>query len=175
MLPMIFNTPNTGYDRPYQGPQYGEHSQLYYYLYRPAGEHHVRDRYGLAVLPLPQYQVKQEEDGGLDMFLGLRQEVLDTKIGLLTNEIDTRQQLKQANLYRMNLDQCECQNQIMLLGQHLWDKRRMQLEQHILRLEEEKRREETSCFRDIMFLNKELRLALIEGLEERQKAAMLRE
>ena len=54
------------------------------------------------------------------------------------------------------------------MGEEFFDKKRMDLEQKILDLEQEKRREEASFFRDISFLNKELRDTLIEKLEEKQ-------
>jgi len=50
------------------------------------------------------------------------------------------------------------------------DRRRIELEEKILDLEQEKRREKAGYFRDVLFLRKELRESLIEKLEEEQKA-----
>ena len=50
---------------------------------------------------------------------------------------------------------------------------RIELERKIIDLEQDKRMEQTSYFRDIMFLKKDLREALIEKLEENQKTEML--
>jgi len=59
------------------------------------------------------------------------------------------------------------------MGEEIFDKIRMDLERKILDLEQEKRREETTFFRDISFLNKDLRDSLIEKLEENQKASLM--
>jgi hypothetical protein len=64
-------------------------------------------------------------------------------------------------------------NMAILRGEDLWDRYRFKLEQSILDLEGEKRKEESAYFRDVFFLKKELRELLIESLEERQKAGML--
>jgi len=57
----------------------------------------------------------------------------------------------------------------------MWDKKRMDVERKIIDLEQEKRREQTDYFRDILFLKKELRETLIEKLEEKQRLALLAE
>ena len=51
----------------------------------------------------------------------------------------------------------------------------MDVERKIIDLEQEKRREQTDYFRDILFLKKELRETLIEKLEEQQRLALLAE
>jgi hypothetical protein len=48
----------------------------------------------------------------------------------------------------------------------------VELERKIIDLEQEKRREEKDFFKDLMFLNKELRFAKIEEMEEKQKQAL---
>jgi hypothetical protein len=58
-------------------------------------------------------------------------------------------------------------------GDHLWDKNRLELEHKIIDLEQDKRREESNYFRDISFIQKELRESLIEKKEEEQKANLL--
>jgi len=52
------------------------------------------------------------------------------------------------------------------------DKRWVDLEKKTIDLEQEKRQEITSYFRDILFLRKELRESIIEDLEESQKKAI---
>ena len=109
---------------------------------------------------------------GLDDLLYQRREILDARIALLNEDIHQRRYLLHKNLYGINLDQCECRNLIFSRGDKFWDRDRLKLEQTILDLEGEKRKEEASYFRDVLFLRKEMRDVLIEVLEERQKAAL---
>jgi hypothetical protein len=59
------------------------------------------------------------------------------------------------------------------LNETVWDRNRIDIERKIIDLDQEKRMEQTSYFRDILFLRKELRDAFIEKLEENQKTEML--
>jgi hypothetical protein len=110
---------------------------------------------------------------GLDTLLLQRREIVDSKIRMVLSDIYQRRFIKDDNLYRINLDQCSFRNLVFYLGEHCWDKSRMELERRIIDLEEEKRAEEKSYFKDLLFLKKELRESLIEHMEEEQKAKML--
>ena len=110
---------------------------------------------------------------GYDSFIRNKEETINLKISLLYDEIKNRYNLKTENIYQINIDQCECNNMIFSIGEEIFDKRRLELERKILDLEQEKRREEASFFRDVSFLNKELRYTLIEKLEEKQKANLM--
>ena len=110
---------------------------------------------------------------GLEELLFNRQEIIDSKIQMLVSEIYQRCKLQQENLYHICLDQCSFRNIIFDVGDEVWDTRRTELERKIIDLEQEKRREQTSYFRDILFLRKELRESLIEKLEDKQKAGLL--
>jgi hypothetical protein len=112
-------------------------------------------------------------DLDLDGLLLHRQEIIDSRIRMILSETYQRRLIKQYNLYRINLDQCDFRNLIFELGEHCWDKKRLELERRIIDLEEEKRTEEKSYFKDLLFLKKELRDSLIERIEEEQKANML--
>ncbi len=92
---------------------------------------------------------------------------------MLYSEIYERRQIKETNLYRINLDQCCFKNMIYDIGDHLWDRNRVELERRIVDLEQDKRREASNYFRDISFIRKELRESLIEKKEEEQKANLL--
>ena len=76
------------------------------------------------------------------------------------------------NIHQIDLDQCACRNLIYLLGDVYLERKRIDLERKIIDLEQEKRSEQAGCFRDILFLKKELRESLIEKLEEEQKSDM---
>ena len=109
---------------------------------------------------------------GIEDLLQQKQDVINTKIQMLYSEMGVRSYINGQLLYRINYDQCTCQNLIMARGDEFLDRQRMELENKILDLEQEKRREETAFFRDLSFLNKELRFARIEAMEEQQKQAL---
>ena len=121
----------------------------------------------------PNNHKKDYGDFGIDFFIHNKEETIHSKIKLLYDEIKARYYLKNQNIYRINVDQCACNSLIFTMGEEFFDKTRIELERKILDLEQEKRREEASFFRDISFLNKELRDTLIEKLEENQKAALM--
>ena len=115
----------------------------------------------------------QPADYGLEHLMLQRQDLIFSKIDMLYTEIYERRQIKETNLYRINLDQCCFKNMIYERGSHLWDKNRLELEHKIIDLEQDKRREASNYFRDISFIRKELRESLIEKKEEEQKANLL--
>jgi len=148
--------------------QYVPFAPSYYNLYR-AGSIAGRDKYRSC----SDHGYEAETDFGLDLLLGQRKEIVNAQMGLLNFEIEERRRIKERNLYRIDLDQCYCRNTIMLRGEDLWDRDRLKLEQSIRDLEREKRQSYENYFRDLLFLKREMRQVLIEGLEEDQKAAML--
>lgn len=160
---------NIGYLNPIPPMPYGPFDPVYYYLYSP-GTQLTKDLYGAT----PASGYSPAGDSGLDFLLKNRQEVMRTKLELLTAELTERRRLLDYSLYRINRDQCEFKNMAFLRGEDIWDRYRFKLEQSILDLEGEKRKEESAYFRDVFFLKKELRELLVEGVEERQKAAMLK-
>jgi len=140
------------------------------YLYpHKYGYHRTNHTYPLA-LPFDRKAVSYATGLGLEGLLYQRQEVIDSKIQMVLTEINQRRILKDENLYKIDLDQCTCLNLIYHIGKDYKDKRRVDIEKKIIDLEEEKRREKTTYFRDILFLRKELRESFIEKLEEDQKA-----
>ena len=106
---------------------------------------------------------------GLEQLMQQKQETILSKIGMLNTDIWQRYKLKDDNLYMIDRDQCTCKNLINALGDHFYDPKRLEMERKILDLEQEKRREMAGCFRDILFLKKDLRESEIERLEEDQK------
>ena len=115
----------------------------------------------------------QNSAWGVDALISQRMDIILSKAHMLLSEIYQRYKLKEENLYQISLDQCTCRNLIYVLGDNFMDKRRLDLERQIIGLEQEKRKENGSCFRDTLFLKKELRETVIEKLEEGQKAALL--
>ncbi|WP_419656022.1 hypothetical protein [Desulfosarcina variabilis] len=109
---------------------------------------------------------------GIEEFLRQKQDLNRYKIEMLYTAMGVRSYISGQLLYRINYDQCTCRNLILSRGGEFFDRQRIDLENKILDLEAEKRREETAFFRDLSFLNKELRFAKIEALEEQHKQAL---
>lgn len=140
------------------------------YLYpKRYGYNQVSPAYDI-VLPVERKAVSYATDLGLEGLLYQKQEVINSKIQMVLTEINQRRIMKDYHIYRIDLDLCTCQNLISFIGTHYKDKRRIDIEKKIIDLDQEKRRERTSYFRDILFLRKELRESFIEKLEENQKA-----
>lgn len=106
---------------------------------------------------------------GLEQLMAQQKEILVSKIDMLNTHIYERHKLKDDNLYLIDRDQCVCRNLIYTLGDHLFHPKRIDLEKKILDLEQEKRRERTGFFQDILFLRKELRETEIQRIEQEQK------
>lgn len=106
---------------------------------------------------------------GLEQLMAQQDEILNSKIDMLNTHIHERYKLKSQNLYLIDRDQCVCRNLIYTLGDHLFHPKRIDLEKTILDLEQEKRREQTVFFQDILFLRKELRETEIQRIEQEQK------
>lgn len=148
---------------------YAPISARYYHLYSPKTALQMN-----SYSPNNAYsQPVSSTDSGLDLLLVQRQELSRANIGLIYAEIEQRRQLRDQNLDSINLDQCYLRNMALLRGEDLWDKYRFKLEEGIIRLESDKRREYQTYFKDLMFLKKDLRLALLEEMEEAQKVLLL--
>jgi hypothetical protein len=165
---MQFSTTNNGYEIPSLHVLYPQLDPNYCY---PGYKHPNVNRY--RGNPLSAESTDQPSGFGLEQFMCQRKELIDSKIQMVFSEINQRYQLKEENLYQINLDQCSCRTFAYMLGDHVWDRRKIDLERKIIDLEQEKRREKTNFFRDILFLRKELRESMIEKLEEEQKSRLL--
>jgi hypothetical protein len=168
---MIINTITPDYENRLAGLTYtlAENPIKYFYPVR-YGYNKKALMYSLS---LPYYKKPAASSLGLEDFLGQRQDVIDTKIRMILNEIDQRRILKEDNIYKICLDQCTCRTLVHQLGLRYMDKKWVDLEKKTIDLEQEKRQEMTSYFRDILFLRKELRESIIENVEETQKLDIL--
>jgi hypothetical protein len=108
---------------------------------------------------------------GFEQLIAQRQNLIFSNLQMLYTEIYKRQKIKDTNIYRINIDQCAFKNLIFQVNDYIWDKNRIELEQKIIDLEQEKRKQEANCFKDTLFIQKELRQSLIEKLDEQQKAS----
>jgi hypothetical protein len=124
----------------------------------------------------PNGYLAHESPGGnsaLEDWTVKREIVIDSRIKLVLSDIEQRRLMKEDNLYHIDLDQCACRNLIFERGDFLDDGKKLELERRIIDLERDKRMEQVSYFRDILFLKKELRETMIERLEESQKTELL--
>jgi hypothetical protein len=167
LMKMIINTIALDYENRHAGLTYTpvENPIKYFYPVR-YGYDKTALLYSLSV---PHYKKPVTSSLDLEDLLGQRQDVIDAKIRMILKEIDQRRVLKDDNLYKICLDQCTCKTLVHQLGIPYMDKRWVDLEKKTIDLEQEKRQEMTSYFRDILFLRKELRESIIENLEETQK------
>jgi hypothetical protein len=115
-------------------------------------------------------QINDKLDIGIEDLMEQRRDIVHRKLHMVISEINQRYKLKNENLYQIDLDQCTCRSLIYDMGPNTWDRKRVEFERRIIDLEQEKRRERASYFRDILFLKKELRQSLIEKVEEENKA-----
>ena len=116
-----------------------------------------------------------DSDLALDRLLAQRGELIGSRIELILADMGQRREIKDQNLYRINLDQCAVRSVVLFRGEHVWDKYRFKLEEKLLGLEEEKRQEESGYFKDILMLKKELRDYLIQHQEEAHKTGLFTE
>ena len=112
-------------------------------------------------------------DAGLEDLMYKRGEIIDSRIRMIFSEIYERNTLLDKNIYQISVDQCNCKNLIYMMDRDIWDKKRIDIERKIIDLEQEKRLQQANCFRDLLFIRKELRESLVEKLEEKQKTDML--
>jgi hypothetical protein len=128
---------------------------------------HVKQSYAVPITHAPMVKTH-----GIEEFMQQKQDINRYKIKMLYTVMGIRSYINDQLLYRINYDQCICRNLIMSRGDEFFDRQRIDLENKILDLEAEKRREETAFFRDLSFLNKELRFEKVSALEEQHKQAL---
>jgi len=113
--------------------------------------------------------------GGIDDLFQDRLGLIRSKIELILLLLDERKRISQEVIYQMDSDTCKVQSLIFEMGPRAYqmNRERLSLEQTKLDLEEEKRREEVSLFRDTGLLNQDLRDTLIQYLSEVQKSKLI--
>ena len=78
--------------------------------------------------------------------------------------------MQKSNLHQIDEDKTSCRNLInTICDDNYLVPKRIELEQKVLDLEQEKRKQQVDAFRDLFQLKRELREAVIEELEEKQK------
>jgi hypothetical protein len=113
----------------------------------------------------------EEPKGLADKIFSDKSKTLKSTIKALFNEINVRERLDSFLLYRINEDICR-QHSYLEQAKNLtrfsysvdflgyFNKAKMQIENNVLELEKEKRKEYLECWKDLMGLKKELLSAL---------------
>ena len=112
---------------------------------------------------------------GIDELFKDRLGLIRSKIELILLQLEERKRISQEVIYQMERDSCNVQNLIFEMGHRAYymNRERLSLEQTKLDLEDQKRREEVSYFKDTGLLNQDLKDTLIQYLGEVQKNSIL--
>ena len=148
------------------------------YKYRPT--------YGLNsdTYPLAHGTIRSLENEGkdysqmdpLNKLMGEKRELLHSKIEMILCGIEERKKIKQENLYRIDIDSCDCTNMIFQMPPYRkygFDRERLTIEKMKKDLEKQKRMEEVNYFRDLALLQKDLKDTIIEYLSEQNKQSLI--
>lgn len=152
------------------------------YKYNP-GISLLDDKYtflpGAYLLPKSNY-INGETDSlrtdPLGELMGQKRELLRSKIEMILVGIEERKKIKQENLYRIDIDSCDCTNMIFQMPPYRkygFDKERLTIEKMKKDLEKQKRMEEVNYFRDLALLQKDLKDTIIEYLSEQNKQSLI--
>ena len=112
----------------------------------------------------------------LDKLMGEKRELLHSKIEMILVGIEERKKIKQENLYRIDIDSCDCTNMIFQMPPYRkygFDRERLTVEKMKKDLEKQKRMEEVNYFRDLALLQKDLKDTIIEYLSEQNKQSLI--
>ena len=112
----------------------------------------------------------------LDQLMGEKRELLHSKIEMILVGIEERKKIKQENLYKIDIDSCDCTNMIFQMPPYRkygFDKERLTVEKMKKDLEKQKRMEEVNYFRDLALLQKDLKDTIIEYLSEQNKQNLI--
>lgn len=114
----------------------------------------------------------KKETSALERIFSDKTKTLKATVKALLDEIKLRENLNLHLLKKIDNDICSNNTQIMLLEKqkthYVFDhfieikKQKIKLEDNVLKLENEKRKEYLECWRDLMFLKKYLLVALKE-------------
>ena len=112
----------------------------------------------------------------LEGLMGEKGELLRSNIEMILSGIEVRRKIKEENLYRIDLDSCEISTMVFQLPRYKrysYSRERLTLERMKKDLESQKRMEEVNYFRDLAFLQKDLKDTIIEYLSEQNKQSLV--
>jgi hypothetical protein len=115
----------------------------------------------------------------LDTFFSAKRTFLGKTVEDILGSMYERVSLKYENLHQLDYQACQLKTRLMDLQQWRWglnpqmERVRIGIEHEILETDSEKRREEVECWRDVTRIKTDLRDALREFSQEKQKSALL--
>jgi len=151
-----------------------------YTFFTPYNGHHTYSHENILVNYIAQNIYKRTANmdpsgGGIEDLFKDRLGLIRSKIELILLLLEERKRINQEVIYQINQDHCSVQSMIFERGKwaYVMDRDRIFLERMKLDLEEQKRREEVSLFKDTGLLNKDLKDALIQYLSDVQKSKFI--
>ena len=115
----------------------------------------------------------------LDTFFSAKRTFLGKTVEDILGSMYERVSLKYENLHQLDYQAVQLKTRLMDLQQWRWglnpqmERVRIGIEHEILETDSEKRREEVECWRDVTRIKTDLRDALREFSQEKQKGALL--
>lgn len=122
-------------------------------------------------VPFDTKYLASEVDNTPDDIFSLRQKTLETKIKLIQEQIEQRRTNLEDNLYRIDLDLCQCTEIHDLFKYCDVENRNDLILNHRLPLFRERRRQKTDYLKDTALLRRELLDTYLQqqSLKEKQK------
>jgi hypothetical protein len=112
------------------------------------------------------------EDSSLDFILNSKKILIQDQLGMLMIALYERKTIQEAVTNQIEYDLTRCQNYIFKLENVSYFSMQQEWERKKFDLSKELRMEQTSCFRDIQMIQKELRDTMLEYIKEKQTEAL---
>lgn len=179
---MEFNTPYsipTTHSSSYIHPHPSYFSQPYTpSLSKPSDSYGVLDSSETIDALSTEFELDKQQSP-IDLFMGRKKRFAAKSVQEILELIYERQDIKLTMEQGIDNDRCNLGTQLLEIGD--WqtgansqlDKTRNQIERNIMALDQEKRREETACWRDVIRLKGELREAMREFDQEHHKSNLI--
>jgi hypothetical protein len=145
-------------------------------------QHLLPERY-LHLISQEQYQEKAyKPENIVDEIFEDKVQGLKATIDSTLAQVEERKELRKKNLLGILQGECKCDTELMQLEERLryscagspgTDKAKATIQKELLNLERERRFEDVSCWRDLVFLRKELVSALGEYQTAQRRQEML--
>lgn len=126
----------------------------------------------------PKYQGLGNEIGSIENILPDKSKSLKSLVEVILSEIEERKGLNENHKERVDneivyLDNCLLELDSLEYNKFKHERTRAHLQQSIMRLESEKRAEEVGCFRDLIFIQKDLLAAFKDYWNAKNREEML--
>ena len=176
---MKFNTDSKPLDMPkiYPVPAYNDFQR---YSYKPSNASHVVGYHENTLVNHALNRCLQRnyncgETNDIDDILHDRKNIIQSKIELILLQLSQRKGINHDVVKSINYDMCKTQTFLMGMDHEnqAMDKNRLSLEQLQFDLERQLRMEQLNYFRDTGMLNRDLRDALIQYIDQVQKDSII--